>query len=81
MSANATPFLAPALGMERFGLLSLAWVLLVNMAIFDLGLGTATTRPVAEALGARGVKKVFDGSSGRPPRFSWSRTTGRGAWR
>ena len=45
------PFIVRGLGTDRFGLLSLAWVVLGYFAIFDLGLGRATTKYVAEALG------------------------------
>ena len=47
----AIPFILRGLGPDRFGLLSLAWVVLGYFAIFDLGLGRATTKYVAEALG------------------------------
>jgi len=46
------------LGTERFGLLSLAWVFLGSFSIFDLGLGRATTKFVAEALGKGEHEKV-----------------------
>lgn len=45
------PFIVRGLGTERFGLLALARVVLGYFAIFDLGLGRATTKFVAEALG------------------------------
>lgn len=45
------PFIVRGLGTERFGLLSLAWVILGYFTIFDMGLGRATTKYVAEALG------------------------------
>jgi hypothetical protein len=45
------PIIVRGLGTERFGLLSLAWVILGYFSIFDLGLGRATTKFVAEALG------------------------------
>jgi O-antigen/teichoic acid export membrane protein len=45
------PFIIRGLGVERFGLLSIAWVLLEYFIVFDLGLGRATTKYVAEALG------------------------------
>uniref|UniRef100_UPI0034E2C47B oligosaccharide flippase family protein n=1 Tax=Methanothrix sp. TaxID=90426 RepID=UPI0034E2C47B len=45
------PFVVRGLGTDRFGLLSLAWVVLGYFTIFDLGLGRATTKYVAEALG------------------------------
>ena len=47
----AMPFVVRGLGTERFGLLSLAWVVMGYFTIFDLGLGRATTKFVAEALG------------------------------
>jgi O-antigen/teichoic acid export membrane protein len=44
------PVIVRGLGTERFGILSLAWVSLGQFALFDLGLGRATTKFVAEAL-------------------------------
>jgi len=52
------PFIIRGLGTERFGLLSLAWVILGYFAIFDLGLGRATTKFIAEALGKGEKEKV-----------------------
>ena len=51
MAVIAMPFIVRGLGTERFGLLTLAWVVLGYFTIFDLGLGRATTKYVAEALG------------------------------
>jgi len=48
----AIPITANALGAARFGLLGLAWAILGYAAIFDLGLGRATTKFVAQYLGA-----------------------------
>lgn len=45
------PFIIRGLGIERFGLLCLAWVVLGYFTIFDLGLGQATIKYVAEMLG------------------------------
>jgi O-antigen/teichoic acid export membrane protein len=45
------PSIVRGLGTERFGLLSLAWAILGYFTVFDLGLGRATTKYVAEALG------------------------------
>jgi len=45
------PFIVQGLGTERFGILSLAWVVLGYFAVFDLGLGRATTKFVAVSLG------------------------------
>jgi len=47
----AIPFIVQGLGTERFGLLSLSWIVLGYFTVFDLGLGRATTRYVAKALG------------------------------
>ena len=58
------PFIIRGLGTERFGLLSLAWVILGYFAIFDLGLGRATTKFVAEALGKDAEDQV--------PRLVWT---------
>jgi len=61
------PFIVRGLGTERFGLLSLAWVILGYFAIFDLGLGRATTKYVAEALGK--------GEEDQIPRLVWTAVT------
>ncbi|MFQ5921381.1 MAG: flippase [Anaerolineales bacterium] len=45
------PPIVRGLGTERFGLLSLVWVIFGYFTIFDLGLSRATTKFVAEALG------------------------------
>jgi len=45
------PYVIHSLGPERFGILSLSWVILGYLSMFDLGLGRATTKFVAEALG------------------------------
>jgi O-antigen/teichoic acid export membrane protein len=47
----ALPYIVGKLGPERFGILSIAWVLLGYFGLFDLGLGRATTKFVAECLG------------------------------
>ena len=44
------PVTVRALGVERFGILALAWIVLGYFSLFDLGLGRATTRFAAEAL-------------------------------
>src|SRR5579872_2825937 len=45
----AIPVLIRDLGTDRFGLLSLAWVLVGYFSIFDLGIGRALTQIIAEA--------------------------------
>jgi O-antigen/teichoic acid export membrane protein len=63
----AMPFIVRGLGTERFGLLSLAWVVLGYFTIFDLGLGRATTKYVAEALGK--------GEGSLVPQIIWTAVT------
>jgi O-antigen/teichoic acid export membrane protein len=44
----AAPFLVRGLGLERFGVLSLAWTLIGYFSLFDLGMGRALTKLVAD---------------------------------
>ncbi len=52
------PYIIRGLGIERFGILSLAWVILGYFSLFDLGLGRATTKFVAEQLGKGEIEKI-----------------------
>ena len=45
------PYTVHGLGVARFGVLSLAWILIGYLSLFDLGLGRATIRFVADAVG------------------------------
>jgi O-antigen/teichoic acid export membrane protein len=47
----ALPVLTKGLGPDRFGVLTLAWVILGYFSLFDLGLGRAMTKGVAEKIG------------------------------
>ncbi len=47
------PTLIRALGVDRFGVLSLAWMLIGYFTLFDLGVSGALTRLVSERLAAR----------------------------
>jgi O-antigen/teichoic acid export membrane protein len=58
------PIFVRSIGTERFGLLSLAWVILGYFSIFDLGLGRSTTKFIAEALGKSEDHKI--------PQILWS---------
>ncbi|MCZ7592513.1 MAG: oligosaccharide flippase family protein [Kiritimatiellae bacterium] len=49
----AIPLLIKGLGTERFGLLSLVWMLVGYFGVFDLGLGQALTKFIAEKNSAR----------------------------
>lgn len=46
------PLVVRGLGPDRFGLLSMAWVVMGYFTLFDLGLGRATTKVLAELLGS-----------------------------
>jgi O-antigen/teichoic acid export membrane protein len=48
----AVPILIARLGTDRFGILTLAWVAIGYFSFFDLGIGRALTKLVAEKLGA-----------------------------
>src|SRR5579864_328839 len=52
------PPLVRALGLDRFGLLSLAWVVIGYFSLFDVGIGRALTKLVAEKLGANEEQSV-----------------------
>lgn len=47
VAAVAVPFIVHDLGLERYGLLSLSWILLGYVSFLDFGLGRATTNAVA----------------------------------
>ena len=46
------PIIIRGLGVDRFGVLSLAWILVGYFSLFDLGIGRALTKLVADKLGA-----------------------------
>jgi len=54
----AIPLLVKGLGIERFGILTLAWVIIGYLSLFDLGLGRALTKLVAEKLGEGQTRKI-----------------------
>ena len=64
------PFIIRGLGVDRFGLLSLAWAVLGYFTAFDLGMGRATTKYIAEALGK--------GQEGRVPELLWTAVSTQG---
>src|SRR5690606_33581883 len=47
----AMPLLLARLGVDRLGVLSLAWVVIGYFSLFDLGIGRATTQLVASRIG------------------------------
>lgn len=48
----AIPPIIRELGVDRFGVLSLAWIVVGYFSLFDLGIGRALTKLVADKLGA-----------------------------
>ncbi len=54
------PWLIRGLGTDRFGVMTLAWMVLGYFSLFDLGLGRALTKMVAEKLG-HGEDEVIPG--------------------
>lgn len=52
------PPLVRALGLDRFGLLSLAWIVIGYFSLFDVGIGRALTKLVAEKLGTNEEQSV-----------------------
>jgi O-antigen/teichoic acid export membrane protein len=52
------PSLIAKIGMERFGLLALAWALIGFAGIFDLGIGRATTQTISGLRGASQLEQV-----------------------
>jgi O-antigen/teichoic acid export membrane protein len=47
----AIPHVIQGLGLGRFGVLSLGWIILGYFSLFDFGLGRATTKFISEAMG------------------------------
>ncbi len=58
VAALTIPSLINKIGMERFGLLVLAWGLIGFAGIFDLGIGRATTQTIARLRGSNQLEQV-----------------------
>ena len=58
VAVAAVPYVVRNLGPDRFGLLALAWTVVGYFALFDLGIGPATTKFVAELLGKGEIRKL-----------------------
>ncbi len=52
IAAVAIPLLLKRIGVDRFGVLTLAWALVGYFSLFDLGLGRALTKVVSDRLAA-----------------------------
>ena len=58
IAAFAIPLLIKRLGVDRFGVLTLAWALVGYFSLFDLGLGRALTKVVSDRLAAGKERQV-----------------------
>lgn len=58
VAALTIPALIRIIGLERFGLLALAWGLIGYAGVFDLGVGRATTQFIAQLRGQRAGAQV-----------------------
>jgi O-antigen/teichoic acid export membrane protein len=56
------PLLVAALGVDRFGVLGLAWMVMGYFGLFDFGLGQSTTKLVAESADPQGLRKLMRNS-------------------
>lgn len=54
----AIPLLIKGIGVERFGVLSLTWMVIGYFSLFDLGLGRALTKLVSEKLGTGQTEEI-----------------------
>lgn len=52
------PFLIKGLGDERFGILSLAWVIIGYFSFFDFGISRALTKIIAEKIGVNQTEEI-----------------------
>lgn len=52
------PFLIKGLGEEKFGILSLAWVVIGYFSLFDFGIGRTLTKIVAEKIGLEQIDEI-----------------------
>lgn len=52
------PFLIKGIGTEKFGILSLIWVIIGYFSFFDFGIGRASTKLIAEKIGGNQFKQI-----------------------
>jgi len=58
------PYIIQGLGTDRFGILTIAWVIIGYLSLLDMGLGRALTKVVAERLGTGQTEEI--------PSFIWT---------
>ncbi|NCN67986.1 MAG: flippase [Thiomicrospira sp.] len=54
----AIPLLIDGMGLERFGMLSIAWMLVGYFGLLDMGLGRALTQKIADRIGGGNVANL-----------------------
>ncbi|MGA2411729.1 MAG: oligosaccharide flippase family protein, partial [Candidatus Binataceae bacterium] len=54
----AIPILVRELGVDRYGVLTLSYLVIGYLGLFDLGLGLAATQQISDALGAGDMDKI-----------------------
>jgi len=54
----AIPILVRELGVDRYGVLTLSYLIIGYLGLFDLGLGTAATQQISDALGAGDTERI-----------------------
>lgn len=58
ISFLAWPYVIPRLGPERYGIFALVWLITEYFSVFEFGVGAATTKFVAEALGRNETERI-----------------------
>ncbi len=58
IALGAIPILLKSLGIARFGILTIIWSLITYFGIFDMGLGRAMTKLIADKLAISGISAV-----------------------
>jgi len=52
------PYVLRGLGQERFGILSIAWIVIGYFSLFDLGIGRSVTKIIAEKIGSNEIEQI-----------------------
>lgn len=52
------PLLIDGLGLERFGILSLVWIVIGYLSFFDLGIGKGLTKIISEKIGSEQTEQI-----------------------
>ena len=57
-AAISVPYLIEIIGLERLGLLTIAWGLIGFAGVFDMGVGRATTQMISQLINRRKFKRI-----------------------